>query len=89
MTDPYPGYPRVRGYCPACRGESLFLGEGGYVTCARLDCPEPDAASSLLERRPLKHVREIGVGPEPVQFAEPEPVPPALRGPNWKGAPDA
>lgn len=46
--------PTVRGYCPACRGESLFLGDGGYVTCARLECPEPDAVSTLLERRPVE-----------------------------------
>ncbi|NEB70330.1 hypothetical protein G3I39_25215 [Streptomyces fulvissimus] len=40
----------VQGRCPACGSTSLFLGSGGYVTCARLECPEPDAASSLLER---------------------------------------
>lgn len=43
-------HPHVQGRCPACRGASLFLGSGGYVTCARLDCPEPDAATTLLER---------------------------------------
>ncbi|MFF5615405.1 DUF6085 family protein [Streptomyces albidoflavus] len=42
--------PTVQGFCPACGGVSLFLGEGGYVTCARLACPEPDAASTLLQR---------------------------------------
>jgi hypothetical protein len=40
----------VQGRCPACGGNSLFLGEGGYVTCPRIDCPEPDAASTLLEK---------------------------------------
>lgn len=43
--------PTVQGFCPACGKPSLFLGSGGYVTCARIDCPEPDAASTLLERR--------------------------------------
>lgn len=43
--------PLVKGHCPACNGASLFLGEGGYVTCSRIDCPEPDAASTVLERR--------------------------------------
>lgn len=38
----------VQGRCPACRGASLFLGEGGHVTCARLDCPNPCAADQLL-----------------------------------------
>ncbi|MFJ2675094.1 DUF6085 family protein [Streptomyces sp. NPDC087525] len=60
-TDPEPDddtdntphcYTTVQGHCPACRGTSLFLGSGGYVTCSRLDCPEPDAASTLLERKP-------------------------------------
>ena len=39
---------KVQGHCPACRGTSLFLGTGGYVTCARLDCPNPTAADELL-----------------------------------------
>jgi hypothetical protein len=33
-----------------CGGTSLFLGDGGYVTCARLDCPHPEAATELLEQ---------------------------------------
>ncbi len=40
----------VQGRCPACGGEALFLGEGGYVTCARDTCPWPDATSALLDR---------------------------------------
>jgi len=42
------GHPLVKGRCPACRGSSLFLGSGGYVTCARLDCSDPSAADDLL-----------------------------------------
>ncbi|MDX2702182.1 hypothetical protein PV350_04885 [Streptomyces sp. PA03-6a] len=38
----------VKGRCPACGG-SLFLGEGGYVTCSRLDCPDPDAPNEALD----------------------------------------
>jgi hypothetical protein len=38
----------VQGRCPACRGTSLFLGDGGHVTCRRLDCPGPCAADELL-----------------------------------------
>lgn len=41
-------FPEVQGRCPACHGESLFLGEGGYVTCSRIDCPDPDAPSRAL-----------------------------------------
>lgn len=46
-------FPTVQGRCPACGWTSLFLGSGGYVTCARAECPQPDAASTLLERDPL------------------------------------
>ncbi|MEC3995047.1 hypothetical protein VSR01_16500 [Actinacidiphila sp. DG2A-62] len=42
-------YPDVKGRCPACGGNSLFVAEGGYLTCRRVDCAEPDAAASLLE----------------------------------------
>jgi hypothetical protein len=43
-------HPLVQGRCPACNGASLFLGSGGYVTCARLDCPDPCAADDQLHR---------------------------------------
>jgi hypothetical protein len=43
-------YTDVRGRCPACGSTSLFLAAGGYITCALAECPEPDAASILLER---------------------------------------
>ncbi|MFD5208376.1 hypothetical protein ACFWNF_15800 [Streptomyces anulatus] len=38
----------VQGRCPACGAASLFLGEGGHVTCARIECPNPCAADDLL-----------------------------------------
>lgn len=38
----------VQGHCPACRDTSLLLGEGGHVTCSRLECPDPAAADDLL-----------------------------------------
>ena len=41
-------FQQVQGRCTACRGHSLFLGEGGHVTCSRLDCPNPSAADQLL-----------------------------------------
>jgi hypothetical protein len=48
-TRPRAPYSDVQGRCPAC-GSSLFLADGGHVTCALDDCPEPDAATTLLER---------------------------------------
>ncbi|MET9445330.1 hypothetical protein [Streptomyces sp. NPDC006610] len=38
----------VQGRCPACGGNSLFLADGGHVTCSRLDCPNPSTADDLL-----------------------------------------
>jgi hypothetical protein len=38
----------VKGRCPACGSETLFVGDGGYLTCSRIDCPHPDAASQIL-----------------------------------------
>jgi len=45
------GLPHVQGRCPACSTAGLFLGSGGYVTCSSVDCPEPDAATTVLEHR--------------------------------------
>lgn len=41
-------FPRVSGFCPTCRRESLFLASGGHVTCSRLECREPESADNLL-----------------------------------------
>lgn len=42
------GLPLVQGRCPACGTKGLFLGDGGYVTCSRADCPQPDAATEVI-----------------------------------------
>lgn len=46
LSDPL----QVQGRCPACNSASLFLADGGYITCSWIDCPNPDAAASLLEQ---------------------------------------
>jgi len=67
---PTTGFADVQGRCPACHGKSLFLGDGGYVTCSRIDCPEPDAASTLLETpAPASH------GPRPEAGTDGDPAP--------------
>lgn len=43
------GFPKVQGKCPSCGRTSLFVGVGGYVTCASLECADPVAATKLLE----------------------------------------
>jgi hypothetical protein len=42
------GLPLVQGRCPACGTKGLFLGDGGYITCSLIDCPNPSAADDLL-----------------------------------------
>lgn len=46
----------VQGHCPVCGGCSLFLAEGGHVTCSRLECPRPTAVDELLANRETDHV---------------------------------
>lgn len=58
--------PDVQGRCPACSGPSLFLGEGGHVTCSRLDCPDPTAADDLLHGQEASLVQLLG-GNRPAQ----------------------
>lgn len=43
------GLPLVRGECPSCGVRALFLGAGGYVTCAGPTCANPSAASDVLD----------------------------------------
>ncbi|MGQ4353145.1 hypothetical protein [Streptomyces drozdowiczii] len=52
--------PDVQGRCPACGAASLFLGEGGHVTCARIDCPAPDTADMLLHGGETALVHALG-----------------------------
>lgn len=54
MTDSW-----IKGHCPACNRAGLFVGEGGYVTCSHLACPEPDAASTLLEKGNLRTLATV------------------------------
>lgn len=44
-------FPTVAGTCSACGRASLFLGSGGHVTCARIDCPDPTCIDDLLNDR--------------------------------------
>ncbi len=50
----------IVGYCPMGCGRTLFVGDGGYITCSFVECPEPDAVSTLLEDRETEHVVEFG-----------------------------
>jgi hypothetical protein len=52
-------FPSVRGFCPMGCGETLFLGEGGYVTCAWVLCPDPEAVTKILEDSETEHVVDV------------------------------
>ena len=56
------GHPRVRGRCPSCGAESLFLGSNGYVTCGVIEgCKDPGAATDLLQQWKSWGVIEIAI----------------------------
>lgn len=40
--------PSIDAPCPACGQRCVFVGEGGYLTCSILECPEPDAPHTAL-----------------------------------------
>jgi hypothetical protein len=53
---------RVAGFCPACGHKSLRLsvvGGAGYITCSRLECPEPNLVTDLLDNRETEHIVTI------------------------------
>lgn len=64
-------HPRIRGRCPSCGAESLFLGAQGYVTCSVIGCKDPGAAHDLLaaEYRGEQRARRSGEGQEPLPQA--------------------
>lgn len=52
----------VVGLCPMGCGSTLFLGDGGYVTCGYLPCPDPGRAADMLNRLPsLKRMVDAAV----------------------------
>jgi hypothetical protein len=40
---------RIVDRCPSCGKTTLFVGEGGYLTCSFLGCPEP-GVGRVIER---------------------------------------
>lgn len=47
---------KVAGNCPMGCGETLFLGNGGHVTCGLVGCPNPTAVDTVLAERETEHV---------------------------------
>lgn len=50
------GFPHVAGHCPACGKTCLFVGDGGLLTCAWSNCPNPAAASELFDDAETEHI---------------------------------
>ena len=53
-NEPYQAVqPRIADRCPACGGQTLFIGAGGWLTCSVIGCKSPchvDALAGLLAR---------------------------------------
>lgn len=52
----------VQGYCPMGCGRTLFLADGGYVTCSYVRCPRPDAVADILADRESEHIVVFSAG---------------------------
>jgi Family of unknown function (DUF6085) len=46
----------VKGFCPMGCGQTLFLADGGYITCSHIPCPDRAAVSTLLEDSETQHI---------------------------------
>lgn len=51
---------KVAGACPMGCGETLFVAEGGHITCSWHACPNPGVVDELLTGRDTEHVVLIG-----------------------------
>ena len=47
-TEPH---PKIATRCPGCGAESLFIGNGGHLTCAVLRCSQPSVEAAMEELR--------------------------------------
>lgn len=50
----------VDGYCPMGCGRTLFLGDGGDVTCSYLHCPNRGAVAEILADQITEHIVWFG-----------------------------
>jgi hypothetical protein len=46
----------LRGICPACQTDSLYVESGGTVTCELLDCPDPGLLDRILRDADLLEI---------------------------------
>jgi hypothetical protein len=50
----------VEGYCPMGCGRTLFLGDGGDITCSYLHCPNRGAVAEILADSETQHIVWFG-----------------------------
>lgn len=62
-------FRKVQGKCPSCGSESLFLADGGYVTCSIIGCDDPCAANDLLEGAAIAAMQEPVSQDEPLSMS--------------------
>lgn len=53
------GFQPVAGYCPMGCGKTLFLADGGHITCSYLGCADPCKADELLQDMETEHIAEF------------------------------
>ena len=46
----------IKGCCPMGCGNTLFVADGGYITCSFVNCPVPVYVSSLLDEQQTDHI---------------------------------
>ena len=46
----------LEAYCPMGCGKTLFVGQGGYITCSYLGCPDPTKVADLLLDPEHEHI---------------------------------
>jgi hypothetical protein len=51
---------KVEGNCPMGCGRTLFVGEGGHVTCSWRECPNPTAVDEILADTETEHIVIFG-----------------------------
>ncbi|MGW6790010.1 DUF6085 family protein [Streptomyces chartreusis] len=49
----------VQGHCPACGHQSLFVADEGHLTCSWVECPQPDAAHTILSDAETEHIVKL------------------------------
>lgn len=50
---------QVSGYCPMGCGQTLFVGDGGHITCSYINCESPAAVDEILSEDETEHIVEL------------------------------